>query len=59
MTVKELKYLMNDLPDHLEVMIEKTDQEFNLSLLISAEIKECTFSDGKLKAKDNCLVLSD
>jgi hypothetical protein len=59
MTVGELKEKLNSIPDNMDVMIEKIDQEFNLSLLENAEVKKCTFRDGKVWAKDDCLVLSD
>jgi len=59
MTVKELKALLNKFPDHMDVLIEQTNTEFQFSLLEKAEIRNVTFSDGKLKAKDNCIVLTD
>lgn len=65
MNVGELKMILNGLPNHLDVMIEKVNDEFNLSLLEKADVRECTFSDdedssfGIADAKDDCLVLSD
>jgi len=59
MTIDELKAIIKDKPGAMMVMIEQTDNEFNLSLLNSAEVKTCDFVDGKLKAKEDCLVLSD
>lgn len=62
MTVKELKEKIKDLPDSTDVMIEKTNDEFHLSLLEKAEVKECTFAEEsslKVLGKEKCLVLSD
>lgn len=59
MNKRELLEAIKDVPDNMDIFIEKTDDEFHLSGLNSATVKLCTFSDGKLKGKENCLVLSD
>lgn len=62
MTVKDLKKIIESLPDNMDVVIEKVNDEFNLSLLEKAEVKECTFSEdehSEVSAKEDCLVLSD
>lgn len=61
MNVGQLKAILVGKPETMDVMIEKVNDEFNLSLLEKADVRECTFSDGDTtaKAKDDCLVLSD
>jgi len=58
MDIKELKEKITNLPDHMDVMIETPDAEFDYSLLNTAEIMNITFRDGRLKAEDKCLVLA-
>lgn len=57
--VGQLRQAMHGLPDHMYVHIQQVNAEFDSSLLNSAQVEELTFRDGKLKAKDKCLVLSD
>ena len=60
MTVKQLKDAIKDFPDDMDVMIEKTDDEFHFGLLESAQIKEVTFqSSEEEEAEQGVVVLSD
>lgn len=59
MTVKQLKEAIKDAPDDMDVFIEKTNDEHQLTLLEKAVVMEVQFSDGKLKAHDDSVVLSD
>jgi len=61
MTVKELRKALKGLDPHMDVVIEKEDGEFTLQMLMTAKVRNCTFSEegGGLKAKAKCLVLSD
>lgn len=59
MTVKQLKKAIEDLPDNMDVMIEKYEDEFNIHLLESATVKICKFIGEKVEPKEKCLILSD
>jgi hypothetical protein len=59
MTVKELKEQLNNFPDHMDVFLVQSNSEFAVNLLERVYIKEITFVDGILKAKDDCVVLTD
>lgn len=62
MNVKELKAKLSKLPDHMEVVISQTDDQFPINTIESAKVKLCSFSEepgGPVLAKDKCLVLSD
>ncbi|MFA6058947.1 MAG: hypothetical protein WC756_12165 [Taibaiella sp.] len=59
MNVKQLKEALKDKSDDLDVFFEQTNDEFRYSLLEKVTTREITFADGKLKAKETCLVLTD
>lgn len=63
MTVRELKEKLNKLDDNLEVFIEKTDDEFEYTLINSVSVKEVLFSKGdgnpETEAYDNVIIISD
>lgn len=59
MNVKELKLLIADLPDTLDVFIRQNDPEFVNSMAENAEIKSISFRDGSLYATDTVLIISD
>ncbi|MFA6057259.1 MAG: hypothetical protein WC756_03595 [Taibaiella sp.] len=59
MTVKQLRELIKDLPEDLDVFIEQTNDEYRYSMLEGVSLTEITFADGKLKAEEMCLVLTD
>jgi hypothetical protein len=59
MNIKELKEKIANLPDHMDVFIEQTDLEYPKSMAQNADVKELVFQDGRLKAKDECFVITD
>lgn len=60
MTIKELKEKIKDLPDLMDVFLDKDNGEFSLQLLERAEVKNCKFTgDGCLTSTEKCLVLTD
>lgn len=59
MNVKQLRNLLEGVPDHVDVFIRQTNDEFDNSLAVTAGIKPIRFSDGVVSATDDCFVLSD
>jgi len=61
MTIKELKAKIKDLPDNMDVMIVKSNDEFKYSLCETANTEEVNFGEehGVVMATDACLVISD
>jgi len=59
MNAGQLKKLIENVPDNMDVMIEQMNTEYQFSLAGTAEIRTVKFSDGKLKAKDDCFVITD
>ncbi len=60
MNIKELKEKIKDLPDLMDVFLDKDDGEFSLQLLERAEVKDCKFTgDGVQTTREKCLVLTD
>lgn len=66
MTVKELKQVIKDLPDSMEVFLdERLTDEFKYGLVNSAEVKNILFYDSgdpdnkDVQAYDNVLILSE
>lgn len=59
MTVKQLKEMLEDHHDGLEVFIKQNNTEFELSLLANAKEVRAKFSDGSLKAYETVLILED
>lgn len=68
MTVKELKEKLNNLPDSMDVMIPRVDEESLYTLLESVTVKsirfhECELQDGlcecELFAYDDCVILDE
>ncbi len=62
MTVKELKNKLETYPEHMEVLIEDTDGEFQFKPLEEMEVKNVKFSEGhegEPFAFEDCLVLGE
>lgn len=59
MNVAEIKEKLKDAPDHMDVMIEKTDTEFAVALAAKAEVRKVTFQDGEESAEDDVFVITD
>lgn len=62
MTVRELKAIINDLPDNMDVMFEQTNDEFRYSMANEAVVLELNFRespDGPVLAATDCLVITD
>lgn len=63
MTVKELMQKLAGAPEHMEVYINQTDDEFTFSLSENAMVQEVQFSEdghgGGLTARDNVFVITD
>lgn len=61
MTVKKLKKILSDLPDHIEVMLDNCCGEFKFDAVDTVGLKEIGFSEepgGEILAKDNVLVIT-
>jgi len=62
MTIKELKEVIKNLPDTMEVVIDERTSDFKFGSLESAYTSEITFSEepeSEPIAKDIVLILSD
>ncbi len=62
MIVKELKKILENVPDHMDIFIKQTNHEFPNSLAQSGEIKKIAFSEsegGPVLAKDNAFIITD
>lgn len=63
MIVKQLKEKLNQLDDSLEVFIEKTDDEFEYTLINSVSVNNVLFSEGDgnpdTEAYDDIVIISD
>lgn len=60
MTVKELRLILADLPDTMEIFMEQRKTLYDYGLVNSAKVTEIGFSedeDGDIIATDNVLVL--
>lgn len=63
MTVAELKAKLEGAPDHMDVFINQTNDEFPFSLSENAMVQEVQFSEdghgGGETARDNVFVITD
>ncbi len=62
MTIKELKQVINDLPDNMDVFLGERLTEFTYGLLNSAEVKVIGFGedfDGDPASEDKVLLLTE
>ncbi len=59
MTILELKEAIKDLPDNMDVFIEKSNGDFSYALVEMAKPKTILFLDADLKGSDYCFVLTD
>ena len=65
MNIKELKEIIKDLPDNMDVFIAERITEFSYGLVNSAYTKEILFYDEEdsenedLQAKDTVLVIDE
>ena len=62
MTVKELRLILADLPDTMEIFMEQRKTLYDYGLVNSAKVKEIGFSEdegGDIIATDNVLVLDE
>lgn len=68
MNVKQLKEKLNNLPEEMEVMIPRVDEEAMYTLLESVEVKSIRFHECELPdeicecevvAHENCVILDE
>lgn len=62
MIIKELKQIIENLPETMEVFVDERSTEFTYGLVNSAKVKEIDFMEepnGKPICKDKVLVLSE
>lgn len=61
MTIKELKLLIKDLPDIMDVGITQIHDDFGISIELHASVKDVEFREdsGPLRAKDKVFVITD
>jgi len=62
MNVKQLKEILKNIPEHLEVVIQQENDEFPLSLAETAHIVRAGFSEdpgGKVLAKEDVFLITD
>lgn len=62
MNIKELKEIIKDLPDTLDVFMDERLTEFKFGLVNSAKVKSIKFSedpDSEELARDIVLILSE
>ena len=58
MTVKDLKQRLENIPDNLDVFLEVSDDDFTCGLAEDVKIFNLRFSDGKLEAFEDVLLIS-
>jgi len=62
MKVKELKEIIADLPDDMDVFVDERKTEFTYGLVNSAYVKEINFVEelgGEVLCRDKVLVLDE
>jgi hypothetical protein len=62
MTVKQLRQQLEKFPDHMEVYIHRTTDDFGYSPLETVENKKIPFSEepgGKALSKEEVIILSE
>lgn len=59
MTIKQLKEKLKDIPDNMDVFIEKSDGEYWYQLVEFAGVQKLQFEDGEMKSLDDVFVISD
>jgi hypothetical protein len=62
MNIKQLKEKIKDLPDHMDVVIQRENTEFPMSLAETGKVVKASFSEepnGKVLAKDKVFIISD
>lgn len=62
MTIKKLKEIIKDLPDHMDVFIEEGETGFQFAPVNCARVEEINFKedpDGETLARDKVLILSE
>lgn len=63
MTVKDLKKAIADLPDHMDVMVEQTNDEGRYGMSERVEVRAVLFQDEEIPSEEwdrvECLVISD
>lgn len=59
MTVGQLKEILKNVPDTVDVFIRQCNDEFDCSLVESAREDEINFSDGENEANEEVFILSD
>ncbi|KAA8483748.1 hypothetical protein BDE36_1788 [Arcticibacter tournemirensis] len=63
MTIGQLKTIIADLPDHMDVMVEQTNDECRYGMSETIEVRPVTFGGDDIpedeEAVVDCLVISD
>jgi len=62
MSIRELKQIIKDMPDEMDVFIGERKTEFTYGLVNSAVIREINFKedpDGEVLAREKVLILSE
>lgn len=63
MTIKDLKKAIADLPDHMDVMLYQTNDEYEYAMSERIEVRSVTFGEEEFPEKEwavvECLVISD
>lgn len=62
MIIKELKEIIKDLPDTMDVFLDERLTEFKYGLVNSAKVREINFmeeADGEVISRDKVLVLTE
>ena len=62
MNVKQLKEVIKDLPDHLDVFVAERKTEFTYGLVNTAKVQEINFMeepDGEVLSRDEVFVLNE
>jgi hypothetical protein len=62
MNIKELKKIIKDLPDTMDVFMDERLTDFTYGLVNTAKVREIDFMkepDGEVISSDNVLVLSE
>lgn len=62
MTIGQLKEALKDIPDTMDVFIEKNNEEFHFSGCESAKVQQVTFigdDEEEERPEEDCFVISD
>ena len=59
MNVKQLKAIIENLPDNTDVFVTQLNTDYDTALVETAELRSVKFVDGDVDAEETVLVITD